>query len=88
MNTDMVKAHNDVAVWLINGYQPSHLAQGAIESAMGGPPAYPSTTQMGLMHTALGNNLPDFFTGAKSAEETLQTIEDAYITSAKEAGLL
>jgi ABC-type glycerol-3-phosphate transport system substrate-binding protein len=88
LDSETVKANNDVAIWLIEGYQPGRLAQGAIATAMGGPSAYPSTTQMGLMHTALGNNLPDFFTGAKSAEETLQSVEEAYLTSAKEAGLL
>ena len=88
MDSEMVTANNDIAVWLIEGYQPGRLAQGAIASAMGAPPAYPSSTQMGLLHTALGNNLPDFFTGAKTAAETLQSVEEAYTTAAKEAGLL
>ena len=88
LDTEMVKASNDVAIWLIEGYQPGRLAQGAIDALMAGPPAYPSTTQMGLMHTALGNNLPDFFTGVKSAEETLAAVEADYMTAAKEAGLL
>ncbi len=88
IDTEMVTAHNDDAVWLIDGFEPGPLAQGAIETAMQGPPAYPSTTQMGLMHTAVGNNVADFLTGAKSAEATLEAIEADYTTAAEEAGLL
>ncbi len=43
---------------------------------------------MGLMHTALGNELPAFFTGERSAEATLEAIEAAYTTAAQEAGIL
>ena len=52
------------------------------------PPAYPSTTQMGLLHTALGNELPAFLTGERDAAATLAAVEEAYTTSAKEAGVL
>ena len=88
LDTEMVTANNDDAIWLIDGFTTGRLAKGAIDTAMQGPPAYPSTTQMGLMHTALGNALPDFFTGAKSAEEALADVEAEYTTAAKEAGLL
>lgn len=43
---------------------------------------------MGLMHTALGNNVSDYLTGAKDAQATLAGIESDYLTSAKEAGLI
>ena len=43
---------------------------------------------MGLMHTALGNGVADFLTGAKDAQTTLKDIAGAYTTSAKEAGLI
>ncbi|WP_316015868.1 ABC transporter substrate-binding protein [Roseobacter sp. HKCCA0434] len=88
IDTEMVTAHNDDAIWLIDGYEPTPLAQGAIATAMANPPAYPSTTQMGLMHTAIGNNVADFLTGAKEAEATLEAIEADYTTAAEEAGLL
>ena len=90
MDTEMVEANNDVAIWLIEGYEPGRLAMGAIQSAESDPPptSYPSTAEMGLMHTALGNELPAFFTGERSAEETLAAVERAYTQSAKEAGLL
>ena len=43
---------------------------------------------MGLMHAALGNELPAFLTGERDAAATLAAIEDAYVTAAKEAGVL
>ncbi|MHA3979027.1 ABC transporter substrate-binding protein [Halovulum sp. GXIMD14794] len=90
MDTEMVTAHNNDAIWLVDGYQPTRLAQGAIATATYSPPppAYPSTTQMGLMHSALGNQLPGFFTGERTAEEALAAVEAEYVTAAKEAGVL
>ncbi|MEM8630116.1 MAG: extracellular solute-binding protein [Pseudomonadota bacterium] len=90
LDTEMVQAANDDAIWLISGYQPNRLAEGAIATAMASPApiSYPSTSQMGLMHTALGNELPAFFTGERDAEATLAAVEDAYTTAAKEAGVL
>lgn len=90
MDTEMVQAHNDDAIWLIPGYKPNRLAEGAIATATASPPpaSYPSTSQMGLMHSALGNELPAFFTGDRDAAATLAAVEEAYITAAKEAGIL
>jgi ABC-type glycerol-3-phosphate transport system substrate-binding protein len=88
MSPEMVAAHNDDAIWLIKGYKPGRLAAGAIESAQAGAPPYPVTTQMGLMHTAVGNNIADYLTGKATAPEVLAKVEAAYTTAAKEAGLL
>lgn len=90
LDADMVTANNEAAIWLVNGYQPGPLAEGAIATATANPapPAYPSTTQMGLLHTALGNELPAFLTGDRDAAATLAAVEEAYTTSAKEAGVL
>lgn len=90
LDTEMVTENNDDAIWLIAGYEPTRLAEGAIAtaSASPAPTSYPSTSQMGLMHTAIGNELPAFFTGERNAEATLVAIEGAYITAAQEAGLL
>ncbi len=90
LDEEMVKANSDAAIWLVSGYEPSKLAQGAIATATAqpAPSSYPSTSQMGLMHTAIGNELPAFFTGDRSAEDTLAAIEEAYTTAAEEAGLL
>ena len=84
----MVARHNDDAVWLIKGFKPGRLAEGAIKSLQAGAPAYPVSSRMGLMHTALGNNLADFFTGKVDAEHALASVEAAYTTAAKEAGVM
>ncbi|MEM8787676.1 MAG: extracellular solute-binding protein [Pseudomonadota bacterium] len=90
IDTEMVTANNDDAIWLIEGYTPGRLSEGAVATATASPapPSYPSTTQMGLMHTALGNELPAFFTGERDAAATLEAVEAAYTTAAEEAGLL
>ncbi|MFN3225997.1 MAG: ABC transporter substrate-binding protein [Hyphomicrobiales bacterium] len=90
IDTDMVMENNEDAIWLIPGYEPNRLAEGAIATATSdpAPQSYPSSTEMGLMHTALGNQLPAFFTGELSAEETLEAVETEYLTAAEEAGIL
>jgi multiple sugar transport system substrate-binding protein len=90
IDTEMVTAHNDDAIWLIPGYTPGRLAGGAIATATATPvpPSYPSTTTQGLMHSALGNQLQAFFTGEKSAADTLAAVEADYTAAAKEAGVL
>lgn len=90
MDTEMVQANNDAAIWLIDGFTPGPLSEGAIATATANPapPAYPSTTQMGLLHTALGNEIPAFLTGERDAAATLVAIDEAYTTAAKEAGVL
>lgn len=90
VDAETVAASPDAAIWLVEGYTPNDMAGGAIASATAvpAPPAYPSTTQMGLMHTALGNELPAFFTGDVSAEEALAAVEASYTVAAQEAGLL
>ncbi|AXI45431.1 ABC transporter substrate-binding protein [Sulfitobacter sp. SK012] len=90
IDTEMVEANNDAAIWLVSGYKPGELSQGTIATAMHSPapPAYPSTTQMGLLHTAIGNEVPAFLTGDRDATATLMAIQEAYTTSAKEEGIL
>ncbi|MEJ6392639.1 extracellular solute-binding protein [Gymnodinialimonas sp. 2305UL16-5] len=90
VNSSTVEAAPDAAIWLIEGYEPNEMSAGAIATATASPAptAYPSTTQMGLMHTALGNELPAFFTGDVSAEAALAAVEASYTVAAQEAGLL
>jgi ABC-type glycerol-3-phosphate transport system substrate-binding protein len=90
LDEEMVKAHNADAIWLIKGYEPTPLAQGTIDTltAQPGASSYPSTNEMGLMHTALGNELPAFFNGERDAAATLAAVEAAYVSAAKEAGIL
>lgn len=90
LDEEMVKAHNADAIWLVKGYEMTPLSQGTVDTltAEPAPPSYPSTNEMGLMHTALGNELPAFFNGERDAAATLAAVEAAYISAAKEAGLL
>jgi hypothetical protein len=43
---------------------------------------------MGLLHTALSNEIGDFLKGSKDAKKTLDDINAAYEASAKEGGFL
>jgi ABC-type glycerol-3-phosphate transport system substrate-binding protein len=88
LNPAMVAQHNDDSVWLIPGYKPGPIAKGAIEAMQMGAPAYPVATRMGLIHSAIGNNIADYLAGRAGADATLAKVEAAYVTSAKEAGLI
>jgi len=76
------------AVWLIDGYTPTDAAIGVFEAAKMGTIPYPMLPYMGLMHSALGNELSDFMQGKESAEQALADVEAAYIAAAKEKGFL
>jgi ABC-type glycerol-3-phosphate transport system substrate-binding protein len=88
LKPEVIKAHNDAAVWLVDGYVANDIATGTIASLTKGAPAYPSSVPMGLMHTAIGDNIAPFLTGQASAAEVLGKVEAAYRTAAKEAGLI
>ncbi|MAC60984.1 MAG: ABC transporter substrate-binding protein, partial [SAR116 cluster bacterium] len=88
MDTEMVTANNEDAVWLITGYKPGASAAGAAATAENGAAPYPSGSRMGVMHSALGNGIADFLTGAKDAASTLADIEAAYTSAATEKGLM
>jgi ABC-type glycerol-3-phosphate transport system substrate-binding protein len=88
MNPQLAQAHHGDVIWLIPGYKPDRLAQGAIDSLRAGAPAYPVSVRMQLLHTAIGANIGDFFTGKLTAEQALAASEAAYRTAAREAGLL
>ena len=76
------------AVWLIDGYQPTPAAEGVFAAAQAGSVPYPMLPYMGLMHTALSNELADFMQGKESAEQALKDVEAAYTAAAKEKGFL
>jgi len=76
------------AVWMIEGYEPTPASAGVFATMSSGAKPYPMIPYASLLHTALGNELPDFFSGAESAEKTLEDVEAAYITAAKEKGFL
>lgn len=88
IDTEMVQANPQVAVWLIDGYEPGNLAAGAAATAAAGARPYPASGAMGIMHTVLGNGIADYLNGNKDAETTLADIEAAYMTAAAEAGLI
>lgn len=77
-----------LAVWLIEGYQPGKDAEGVFAAAKMGTPPYPMLPYMGLMHSALGNELADFMQGKESAEQALADVEAAYRAAAIEQGYL
>ncbi|WP_025769401.1 ABC transporter substrate-binding protein [Thioalkalivibrio sp. HK1] len=76
------------AVWLIDGYKPTSASAGVIEAAEMKTIPYPMIPYMGLLHTALGNELADFLQGKESAEQALSDVEAAYRAAAKEKGFL
>lgn len=76
------------AVWLIAGYEPTPAAVGVFAAANAGTKPYPMLPYMGLLHTALGNELSDFMQGKESAEQALADVEAAYTAAAREAGYL
>ena len=85
---DTVKAHNDDAVWLSAAFQPGAAAAGVSATATGGAVPYPMLPYMGLMHSALGEELTDYLQGNESAEQALADVEAAYIEAAKEQGFI
>lgn len=77
-----------LAVWLIQGYEPGDDAQGVFAAAKMATPPYPMLPYIGLLHTALGNELADFMQGKESAEQALADVEAAYRAAAIEQGYL
>ncbi len=85
---DMLAENQDAAVWLIDGYEPSKASTGVLANLQGGARPYPMLPYMGLLHTALGDNLSEFLQGKESADQALADVAAAYTTAAKEAGFL
>ena len=88
MAPERIAAASDQAVWLAPGYAPTPAATGVFATAQGGAAPYPMEPYMGLMHTALGDNLAEFLQGQESAEQALADVEAAYVTAARAAGFL
>ena len=88
LNSDMVAANNDDAIWLLEGFKPGAAAEGVSANAQGGAVPYPMLPQIGLLHNALGSELSEFLKGNESAEKALADVEAAYVTAAKEKGFL
>jgi hypothetical protein len=88
MRPEVATTNRDVAPWLLKGYQPGPAAVGVIATANGGARPYPMLPYMGLLHTALQNEIGDFLKGSKDAQTTLTDIQAAYEAAAKEGGYL
>lgn len=88
MTSKAANDNPDTASWIIKGYKPGAKAQGVVDSAAAGAKPYPMIPYMGLMHTALGNELSDFMQGKESAEQALADAEAAYTAAAQEKGFL
>ena len=88
IDSEMVRANNEKAVWLGPAYEPTAAAAGVFATAEGGAVPYPMLPYMGLLHLAFGSNLADFLQGKESAEQTLADVDAAYTAAAKEAGFL
>ncbi len=76
------------AVWLMDGFESQPVNDGVLASVAAGTNPYPMMPFMGLLHSALGENVADFLQGNESAEQTLMDIEAAYTASATEQGFL
>jgi ABC-type glycerol-3-phosphate transport system substrate-binding protein len=76
------------AVWMIEGYTPAPVNGGVYAAMEMGAKPYPMLPYMGLLHTAIGDNLADFLQGKESAEQALADTEAAYTAAAKEKGFL
>ena len=88
ISTDVVKANNDKAVWLVEGFVPGKAAAGVSASAKAGATPYPMLPYAGLLHSALGSELAEFLQGNESAQQALADVEAAYNATAKEKGFL
>lgn len=77
-----------MAVWLIDGYEPTPAAEGVFDAASRNSVPYPMLPFQGLMHSALGDELGDFMQGKEDAATALADVEAAYTAKAKEGGFL
>lgn len=85
---EVAAAHRDVAPWLVKGYVPGPAAVGVIATARAGARAYPMLPYMGLLHTALSNELGGFLQGQKDAAKTMADVKANYDAAARSAGFL
>ncbi|MDG1769615.1 MAG: extracellular solute-binding protein [Yoonia sp.] len=76
------------AVWLMDGFESQTVNEGVLATVAAGANPYPMVPFMGLLHSALGDNIADFLMGNESAEQTLMDVEAAYTASATEQGFL
>lgn len=76
------------AVWLMDGFEAQPVNEGVLATVAAGASPYPMLPFMGLLHTALGDNLADYLQGNESAAQALADTEAAYTAAATEKGYL
>ncbi len=77
-----------LAVWLIEGYEPTAASRGVVAAAQMGAKPYPMVSYQGLLHSALGAEIVDFMMGKEDAATALADTEAAYTAAATEKGYL
>ena len=77
-----------LAVWLIEGYEPTSASRGVVAAAQMGTKPYPMVSYQGLLHSALGAEIIDFMMGKEDAVTALADVEAAYTAAATEKGYL
>lgn len=85
---EVAKENAEVTAWLIKGYEPTPMAAGVFATLKAGARPYPMVPYMGLLHTALGNELGEFVQGREDAGKALADVTQAYNTAAQEGGFL
>lgn len=85
---EVAATHPTTAPWLIKGFKPGPAAVGVIATASAGAKPYPMLPYMGLLHTALSNEIGGYLQGNKDAAKTLADVEAAYNAAAREGGYL
>ncbi len=88
ISPELPKKNPKTAAWLIKGYEPTPAAVGVFETAKAKARPYPMLPYMGLLHTALGNELAQYMQGNGTAKQALADVTRAYNTAAKEGGFL
>ncbi|MGQ7847851.1 ABC transporter substrate-binding protein [Granulosicoccus sp. 3-233] len=88
ISPELLETSAEQAVWLIAGYQPTAASTGAFLTVEAGAEPFPMLPYMGLLHTALSENLIEFLQGKESAEQALADATQAYRAAATEAGYL
>ena len=79
---------SSLAVWLIEGYEPTAASRGVVAAAQMGAKPYPMVSYQGLLHSALGAEIVDFMMGKEDAATALADTEAAYTAAATEKGYL
>jgi len=86
--SEMANANPGLAAWVIRDAELTQATKPVVDSAIAGARPYPMLPTMGLLHTALGDELVDYMRGVDSAEQALERVGRAYRRAAVEAGFI